>query len=173
MGHHHSNRVFHRPGIHTVNDLAVGATHENQRQDVIENHHAREAGAVLNFFSRGLVYWSFLLRLFVQAACFESSSRLIYRPSKEGFTMRTRRFDLSGLGWQTYILIGLTLFLFPSVGFSQNIRSREGSARILPIENLSVSPDGAVLGEVVNRSSNTMRDVQILIRQIFLWEMET
>ena len=87
--------------------------------------------------------------------------------------MRTRRFDLSGRGWQTYILIGLTLFLFPSAGFSQNIRGREDIARILPIENLSVSPDGAVLGEVVNRSPNTMRDVQILMRHLWLWDQET
>lgn len=87
--------------------------------------------------------------------------------------MRTHRSDLSRRGWQTYILIGLTLFLFPSEGFSQNIRSREEIARLLPIENLSISPDGAVAGEVVNRTPNTMRNVQLLIRHIWLWDQET
>jgi hypothetical protein len=93
-------------------------------------------------------------------------------PSKEGFAMRTRRFHFSGMGWQTYILIGLTLFLFPSGGFSQNVRAREEIAQILPIENLTVSPDDAASGEVVNRSRSIMRDVQILIRHEWLWANE-
>jgi hypothetical protein len=86
--------------------------------------------------------------------------------------MRTRRFHFSGMGWQTYILIGLTLLLFPSEGFSQNVRAREEIAQILPIENLTVSPDDAASGEVVNRSRGIMRDVQILIRHEWLWANE-
>lgn len=87
--------------------------------------------------------------------------------------MRTRRFHFAGMGWQTCILIGLAFFLFPSEGFSQSVRTREEIARILPIEKLIDSPDGAVAGEVVNRSPNTMRDVQVLIRHIWLWDQET
>ena len=86
--------------------------------------------------------------------------------------MRICRFLFSGTSWQTYILIGFTFFVFPSEGFSQNVRVREEIARLLPIEKLSVSPDGAVAGEVVNQSPNTMRDVQLLIRQEWLWANE-
>jgi hypothetical protein len=70
-------------------------------------------------------------------------------------------------------LIGLTLFFFPSEGFSQNVRTREEIARLIPIEKISISTNGAVAGEVVNRSPNTVRDVQLLIRHVWLWEQET
>jgi len=87
--------------------------------------------------------------------------------------MRTHRFHFSRLASQTYILIGLAFFLLPGHGFSQNVRTREEIARIAAIEKLIVSPDGAVGGEVVNQSPNTMRDVQLFIRHLWLWDQET
>jgi hypothetical protein len=87
--------------------------------------------------------------------------------------MRSRQFHISGTGWQTYIGIGLTLVLFPSHGFSQNVRNREEIVRIVTIEKLTVSPDYAVAGEIVNRSPNAMRDVQVIIRHVWLWDQET
>jgi hypothetical protein len=55
---------------------------------------------------------------------------------------------------------------------AQDVRTREEAARILEIENTTVT-DSAVSGDVVNRSRNTVRDVQLLIRHIWLWDRET
>jgi hypothetical protein len=55
---------------------------------------------------------------------------------------------------------------------AQDVRTREEAARILEIENATVT-DSAVSGDVVNRSRNTVRDVQLLIRHIWLWDRET
>jgi len=52
---------------------------------------------------------------------------------------------------------------------AQDVRTREEAERILEIENATVT-DSAVSGEVVNRSRNTVRDVQLLIRHIWLWD---
>jgi hypothetical protein len=52
------------------------------------------------------------------------------------------------------------------------VRTREEAARILEIENATVT-DSAVSGDVVNRSRNTVRDVQLLVRHIWLWDRET
>ena len=55
---------------------------------------------------------------------------------------------------------------------ARDVRTREEAARILEIENATVT-DSAVSGDVVNRSRNTGRDVQLLIRHIWLWDRET
>jgi hypothetical protein len=52
---------------------------------------------------------------------------------------------------------------------ARDVRTREEAARILEIENATVT-DSAVSGDVVNRSRNTVRDVQLLIRHIWLWD---
>jgi hypothetical protein len=70
-----------------------------------------------------------------------------------------------------FVLAGLTLGYHNSL-WAQAIRDREASTRIVSIEKLSVT-DGSVSGEVVNHSRNTLRDVQLLIRYIWLWENET
>jgi hypothetical protein len=55
---------------------------------------------------------------------------------------------------------------------AQDVRTREEAAKILEIENATVT-DSAVSGDVVNRSRNTVRDVELLIRHIWLWDRET
>lgn len=52
------------------------------------------------------------------------------------------------------------------------VSTREEAARIFEIENATIT-DSAVSGDVVNRSRNTVRDVQLLIRHIWLWDRET
>jgi len=59
----------------------------------------------------------------------------------------------------------LSLALLYSMAWTQAIRDREQSSRILSVENVSVT-DGSVSGAVVNRSRNTVRDMQLLIRYI-------
>lgn len=66
----------------------------------------------------------------------------------------------------------LALALAPHQPLAQDVRSHDEAAKILTLENLSVT-DGKVTGDAVNRSPNTLRDVQILIRHIWLWDRET
>jgi hypothetical protein len=68
--------------------------------------------------------------------------------------------------------MGAILLAAPLTAWSQSVRAREETARILTIETITVA-DGAVSGEVVNRSSNTVRDVQLFIRYTWLWDNET
>jgi len=70
-------------------------------------------------------------------------------------------------------VLALVLSALPQAGLSQSVRSKEEVARIVGVENLKISEDGTVSGEVRNRSSNTIRDVQLLVRYTWLWENET
>jgi hypothetical protein len=66
----------------------------------------------------------------------------------------------------------LTLGVFRPSARAQTIRDREASARIVSVEKVSVT-DGSLSGEVINHSKNALRDVQLLIRYIWLWDKET
>ncbi len=55
---------------------------------------------------------------------------------------------------------------------AQDVRTREEAARILEIEKATVT-DSTVSGDVVNRSRNIVRDVELSIRHIRLWDRET
>lgn len=72
-------------------------------------------------------------------------------------------------------LVGLCLgFLMPLLSpqpSAQNIRSREESAAVLAIANLTVQ-NGAVAGELLNRTNHEVRDVQLFIRYTWLWDDE-
>jgi hypothetical protein len=50
--------------------------------------------------------------------------------------------------------------------------TREEIARIIALEKVNVA-NGLVSGEVFNRSSHTVRDVQLFIRYTWLWDNET
>jgi hypothetical protein len=54
----------------------------------------------------------------------------------------------------------------------QMVRDRQDTAKLLVLDKVNVA-DGAVSGEVVNRSSHTIRDVQLFIRHTWLWDKET
>lgn len=51
------------------------------------------------------------------------------------------------------------------------ISQEQASSQAVSIRNLSVK-DGVVSGELVNNSSRTLRDVQLLIRSTWLWNNE-
>jgi hypothetical protein len=79
---------------------------------------------------------------------------------------------------QTKWLIGCTviwLALFATLlaysARSQTARERAEIAAVLAIEKISVK-DGVVSGEIYNRSSHTIRDVQLFIRYTWLWDAE-
>jgi hypothetical protein len=70
-------------------------------------------------------------------------------------------------------LMWSALFATLSVYFagSQTVRERAEIAAVLAIEKLSVQ-EGAVSGEIYNRTSHTIRDVQLFIRYTWLWDEE-
>jgi hypothetical protein len=82
-------------------------------------------------------------------------------------TMCRSRFNILTALACTTIFLGAPLSAWP-----QSLRTRDEIARILSIEKVSIA-DGAVSGEVFNRSSNTVRDVQLFIRYTWLWDNET
>lgn len=54
----------------------------------------------------------------------------------------------------------------------QAVISHQAAGRILTVEKVAVN-DGVVSGEVSNRSSQLVRDVQLFIRHTWLWDDET
>lgn len=55
---------------------------------------------------------------------------------------------------------------------AQDVRTRAEAARFVDLENVRITED-TVSGDVANRSGNAVRDVQLLIRHIWLWDRET
>lgn len=68
-------------------------------------------------------------------------------------------------------MLAFALTALPAPVRSQKIRSDEETARILAIEKFA-SQDGQVTGEVRNKSSHAVRDVQLFIRYTWLWDDE-
>lgn len=66
----------------------------------------------------------------------------------------------------------LSLGGFRPAAWAQTISDRAAIERIVSIDKVSVT-DASVSGEVINRSRNALRDVQLLIRYIWLWDNET
>ncbi len=75
------------------------------------------------------------------------------------------------LGLMTLVFSGGLLALLP-VASPQNVRAREEAARIVTVEKIAITDD-VVSGEVLNRSPNVLRDIQLLIRYTWLWDNET
>ena len=71
----------------------------------------------------------------------------------------------------TVICLALFAMLSAHAARSQTVRERTEIAAVLAIENLSVQ-EGVVAGEIFNRSRHTVRDVQVLIRNTWLWDEE-
>jgi hypothetical protein len=59
----------------------------------------------------------------------------------------------------------------PTAVWPQSVKTQEDAGRVLAIEKLTVK-DGVVSGEVSNRSSRLLRDVQLFIRYTWLWDDE-
>jgi hypothetical protein len=70
------------------------------------------------------------------------------------------------------LLLGLVLALWPKASLSQTVLSQQQAGSVLAIEKLGVQGDGTVTGEIRNNSKNTVRDVQLFIRNTFLWKNE-
>ena len=71
----------------------------------------------------------------------------------------------------TALLFGAILLALPRAAVPQTIRSHQDAARILTIDEVRIN-DGAVSGEVYNRSTHMVREVQLFIRHTWLWDNE-
>ena len=69
------------------------------------------------------------------------------------------------------VLFGLVLTLWPTASLPQAVPSQQQVSDVLAIDNVAVQ-DGTVTGEIRNKSSNPVRDPELLIRYIFLWKDE-
>jgi cation transporter-like permease len=67
------------------------------------------------------------------------------------------------------LLVGTIMLAGPLTAWPQNVRDREEIVRILTVEKITVA-DGVISGEVLNRSANTLRDVQLFICYTWLWD---
>jgi len=85
---------------------------------------------------------------------------------------RTKSALFQSLTGIIVLSMGAMLLTTPLPGWSQSVRARDETARIVTIEKITVA-DSVVSGEVFNRSSNNVRDVQLLIRYTWLWDNET
>jgi hypothetical protein len=70
------------------------------------------------------------------------------------------------------LLIGVVLGFGPNASWSQTVLSQQQAGSVLAIEKVAAQPDGTVTGEIRNNSKNTVRDVQLFIRNTFLWKDE-
>jgi hypothetical protein len=70
------------------------------------------------------------------------------------------------------LLIGVALGFGPSASWSQTVLSQQQAGSVLAIEKVAAQPDGTVTGEIRNNSKNTVRDVQLFVRNTFLWKNE-
>ena len=66
---------------------------------------------------------------------------------------------------------GLIMLATAQVAGAQAIKSKEKSQRVAVIEKLMVK-EGVVSGELLNKSANLLRDVQLFIRYTWLWDDE-
>jgi hypothetical protein len=76
--------------------------------------------------------------------------------------------------WPTrgiFFLVCLAMILWSQITLSQSMRSKDEIGRIVAVEKVMVK-DGTVSGEVHNLSPNTLRDVQLYILDIWLWDNE-
>ena len=73
---------------------------------------------------------------------------------------RTKSALLQSLAGIIVLSMGAMLLTTPLPAWSQSVRARDETARIVTIEKITVA-DSVVSGEVFNRSSNNVRDVQL------------
>jgi len=59
----------------------------------------------------------------------------------------------------------------PQLAGSATLLGAAKGAQVVVVENVTVK-DGVVSGEVLNKSSGLLRDVQLLIRYVWLWKDE-
>ena len=83
-------------------------------------------------------------------------------------------FEPRGSGWIAGVIAlacAAILVNAPTAVWPQSVKTHEEAGRVLAVEKLVVK-DGMVSGEVINRSTRLVRDVQLFIRYTWLWDAE-
>ena len=93
-------------------------------------------------------------------------------PNEEVSMITVSSKRIRGLMLFGSLLLGLIFAFWSKPSFSQTILSQEQAGSVLAIEKVAAQPDGTVTGEIRNNSKNTVRDVQLFIRNTFLWKDE-
>ena len=70
-----------------------------------------------------------------------------------------------------FALLSLVVYLWPQPAAPQDILPGDRAAQMVAVGNVRVE-DGAISGELVNRSSRPLRDIQLLIRYTWHWKNE-
>lgn len=73
--------------------------------------------------------------------------------------------------WVIGAALSAFLLIYAELATSATVGSAEKTAQIIVVRNVMVK-DGAVSGELHNRSSRPLRDVELLIRYIWQWKNE-
>jgi hypothetical protein len=69
------------------------------------------------------------------------------------------------------IWVGLVVIAWANLANAQTFLTKQEASRVLVLENVTAQ-DGVVSGEIRNNSANVVRDVQLLIRYVWLWKNE-
>lgn len=69
------------------------------------------------------------------------------------------------------LAIEFAMLTSAQIAQSQTIKTKDEISRVVIVENIKVA-NGVVSGEAVNRSANTLRDLQLFIRYTWLWDDE-
>jgi hypothetical protein len=83
-------------------------------------------------------------------------------------------FEQKRSGWivgMSALACAAILVNAPTTVWPQSVKTHEEAGRVLAVEKLVVK-DGMVSGEVINRSTRLVRDVQLFIRYTWLWDDE-
>jgi len=67
--------------------------------------------------------------------------------------------------------VALVFIAWPNVVNGQSVITKQEASRVLVLENVTAK-DGVVSGEIRNDSPNMVRDVQLLIRHVWMWKNE-
>ena len=69
------------------------------------------------------------------------------------------------------IWAGLVVSAWPNLANPQSVLTKQEASRVLVLENVTAQ-DAVVAGEIPKNSVNVVRDVQLLIRYVWLWKNE-
>ncbi len=87
------------------------------------------------------------------------------------FEQKLRRIDHAWMVLALLVALLAVMGTRPGAALSATLISQDQASQAVSIRKLSVK-DGVVSGELVNNSSRTLRDVQLLIRSTWLWNNE-
>jgi len=87
------------------------------------------------------------------------------------FEQKLRRIDHAWMVLALLVALLAVMGTRPCAALSATLISQDQASQAVSIRKLSVK-DGVVSGELVNNSSRTLRDVQLLIRSTWLWNNE-